>query len=209
MKGLKVKLNDRIEILWNKKIYKSTIQDISHEEITINIPVAERGYLPASVGKVLNIVHFQENGDIYQYSEAVKGRINDGKLLYLTINYPKKVKKLQRRDYVRVKYNQIIKYVSGKGCKDMKLAKKGFLMDLSGGGMKIKVKEQIEFGEKITTIISYGIHELEITGSVVRSEIDVHGERVYGIAFDEISTAMRENIIKIIFDIMRKQRELL
>ncbi|WP_426349153.1 flagellar brake protein [Alloiococcus sp. CFN-8] len=209
MKGLKAKLNDRIEIMWNKKIYKSTVQDINHGELTINIPVAELGYLPAAVGEVLNIIHFQEDGEVYQYSEAIKARKNEGKLAYLIINYPNRAQKVQRRDYVRVKYNQIIKYTKGKDTKDIKLINKGFLIDLSGGGMKVKIKEQIKSGEKITTIINYGSHELKITGSVVRSEIDAHGERVYGITFDEISSFTRESIIKIVFDIMRKQRELL
>ena len=209
MKGLKVKLNDRIEIIFNKRKYKSTVQDINHEEITINIPITEMGYLPASVGEVLNIIHFQEDGEIYQYSEAVKRRTNEGKLGYLTINFPNNIEKLQRRDNVRVNYNQIIKYSKGKDNQDIKIFKKGFLIDISGGGMKIKVKEHIRIGEEITAIISYGIQEMQITGSVVRSESNIHGERIYGIAFDEITSAKREDIIKIVFDIMRKQRELL
>ena len=209
MKGLKANLNDRIEIIWGKKIYKSTVQDVSNDSITINIPASAMGYLPAKVGELLNIMHYQKDGEVYQYSEQVQGRTNDGRLSYIVYNFPEKVKKLQRRDYVRVQHNQIIKYVKENAEQDIKVCKKGFLMDLSGGGMKIKVKENIRYGDKITTIISYGNYKLQITGSVVRSETDDQGEKVYGIAFDEINNAERDKIIKIVFNIMRKQREIL
>ena len=81
-------------------------------------------------------------------------------------------------------------------------------MDLSGGGMRIKVKEKLSFNDSIISNLNYENEKVVIKGRVVRIEKTEDKRYIYGIDFKDIDNSTREKIIRIVFKIMRKQREL-
>ena len=85
----------------------------------------------------------------------------------------------------------------------------GLLLDLSGGGLRIKVKEKIRLGEKIILKISCENESYEIIGKIVRCDKSQDGEYIWGIEFKEIDERKRDKIVQKVFSVMRKQRELL
>lgn len=209
MKKFKIQLNNRLEIIWGEKIYKSIVQDVSDNFFSISIPMIEHEYLPIELGTTISIVHYDERGNLFQYESTVIKRVIENNLPQLIMSQPVNIRKIQRRSFVRVSMLQVIEYGKIKFKDVDKLNKKAFLMDLSGGGMRIKVKDELQKGDKIAARIVYENTEYTVKGEVVRIELTTDRQRECGINFNHINENTRENIIKIVFDVMRKQRELL
>ncbi len=209
MKKFKIQLNNRLEIIWGEKIYKSIVQDVSDNFFSISIPMIEHEYLPIEVGTTISIVHYDERGNLFQYESTVIKRVIENNLPQLIMSQPVSIRKIQRRNFVRVSMLQVIEYGKTKFKEVDKLNKKAFLMDLSGGGMRIKVKDELQKGDKIAARIVYENAEYIVKGEVVRIDLTADRQRECGINFNHINENTRENIIKIVFDVMRKQRELL
>lgn len=87
--------------------------------------------------------------------------------------------------------------------------KKGIILDLSGGGMKIKIEEKLSLRDRVTVNIFIAENEkVQIVGEVVRVEKSNTGEYICGLKFKEISERTRDKIIQKVFEQMRKQRGL-
>lgn len=209
MKKFNIQLNNRLEIIWGEKIYKSIVQDVCDNFFNISIPMIEQEYLPIELGTTIRIVHYDERGNLFQYESTVIKRIIENNIPQLIMSQPVNIKKVQRRDFVRVSMLQVIEYGKKKLNNVNMLTKKAFLMDLSGGGMRIKVKDELQKGDKIIARIVYENNEYTVQGEVVRIDLTPDRQRVCGINFNHINEGTRENIIRIVFDVMRKQRELL
>lgn len=215
MKKFSIQLNNRLEIIWGEKIYKSIVQDVSDNFFTISIPMIEQEYLPIELGTTISIVHYDDKGNLFQYQSTVIRRVIEQNLPQLIMSQPVNIKKVQRRNFVRVNLLQVIHYDKIKLINADKLStvdklnKKAILLDLSGGGMRIKVKEELQKGDKIAAKIVYEDNEYTVKGEVVRVNLTADRHRECGIIFSYINEITRENIIKIVFDVMRKQRELL
>ncbi|WP_040211265.1 flagellar brake protein [Clostridium polynesiense] len=209
MKKFKIELNNRLEVIWEDKIYKSTVQNLSEDLFSISIPIVEREYLPIESGSTVEIVHYDGEGNIYQYKSDVVDRIIENKLPQLILNKPLTVKKVQRRNFVRVNMMQLIKYNKINFGSMEELTGKAILIDLSGGGMKIQVKEELQRGDNISALITYENKDYMVNGEIVRIDLTPERQRICGVSFSSLNESTRENIIKIVFDVMRKQRELL
>ncbi|NLL29691.1 MAG: pilus assembly protein PilZ, partial [Clostridiales bacterium] len=145
MDKLKLEINNKIEVIYGEKNYKSVIQDIREEEdeILISIPVLDGEYLTLVTGRVIEQIYYDNNGNVYQFKSKVLGRIKEKNLSLYRFSSPFDVRKIQRRDYVRVNFIKAINYLSSKDIEKEKY-KKALLLDLSGGGMKIKVDEKLD-----------------------------------------------------------------
>ncbi len=215
MKKFSIQLSDRLEIIWGEKIYKSIVQDVFDNFFTISIPMIEQEYLPIELGTTIDIVHYDDKGNLFQYESTVVKRVIEKNLPQLIMSQPVNIKKVQRRNFVRVNMIQVIHYDkiklihADKLSAVKKLNKKAILLDLSGGGMRIKVKEELQKGDKIAAEIVYEDNKYTVKGEVARVNITPDRQRECGINFNHMNESTRENIIKIVFDVMRKQRELL
>jgi len=215
VKKFSIQLSDRLEIIWGEKIYKSIVQDVFDNFFTISIPMIEQEYLPIELGTTIDIVHYDDKGNLFQYESTVVKRVIEKNLPQLIMSQPVNIKKVQRRNFVRVNMIQVIHYDkiklihADKLSAVKKLNKKAILLDLSGGGMRIKVKEELQKGDKIAAEIVYEDNKYTVKGEVARVNITPDRQRECGINFNHMNESTRENIIKIVFDVMRKQRELL
>lgn len=196
-------INSKVEILWNEEYYKSNIQNVDSNSISISIPTKEGQYIPLRKSDKVEVLYYLEN-DIYKFNTVVLDRKIDT-IPIIMLAHPEKVIKVQRRKFVRVPVICDMEcFIMQNNKKQSSL--KAVLVDLSGGGMRIKVSDKLKLGDKITAYIPIEDEQVQIKGEVVRvDKDDISKLNICGINFVEIDERIREKIIKFIFHIMRKQ----
>ena len=215
MSEIKFQVNSRVDIVWQNKNYRSSIQDVSANYIAIASPIRERVYLPLHEGDEIEVVYYEEN-DTYGFTGNVIGRKFDESVQLIILAYPSVIKKVQRRNFVRVNLAHPIQYIKISENSDAREANKlldcskgknGVLLDLSGGGLRVKILEKLGYGDIILTDIKMGEETIRVKGTIVRIENDGNKNDICGICFAEIDARGREKIIQLIFKIMRKQMQ--
>lgn len=217
MKEITFNINSRIEVISDDKAYKSIIQDITETHLSIGIPVRKGEFFIPKVLESIEIIYYYE-GNAYRFNGLIIGRRSENNIPQLLIKKPDKLIKIQRREYVRVNLTQYIKYEKlennkisntilqaiedGKG-------RKAVLIDISGGGCKVKVYEDLKVGDVIMADIPYDDGNIRVKGKIIRVDIDEDKNKVCGVNYLDIENKLREKIIRFIFEIMRKQRKTL
>ena len=216
MENFLLNLNDRVEIKYDEEIYKAIVQDVTEETFSINIPVYNGEYLTLHDNELVEMITYNNKDNyrsIYKFQEKVIARKTEenGIRLYV-IKKPKKAELVQRREHVRAKLIELIKYVKGDYEIDSfkSLEKEnGIILDISEGGVKLKTRHNLKLGEKI--IIGMNFEELEkeiiVKGNVIRVENMNNKEFSYGIQFENIDKKSKEDIMHLVFKIMRRQRK--
>ena len=205
MTKLDLKINGRTEVIYDKVLYKSLIQDINKDELIISIPVADGIYLTIKNGEKIDQYYYDDKGNIYKYTTTVLGRIVENGMPFYKLSLPFNIEKIQRRDYVRVNMINEITYMT----EDSDDIKKGLILDLSGGGARIKIKEKLSKNDIILVNLNLEGSSLSLKGQIVRVDLTETKEYICGVRFTNISESMKEKIIRLVFTVMRKQRELL
>lgn len=217
MKSINFKLNGKLEIYYGEDVYKSSIHDTADDHITISVPIKDGMYVTPNIGDKLEVLYYEDQC-VYKFETSVIERRVENNIPQILLAQPKDAVRIQRRQYVRVAVISYLKYVkidrdTSMAIAEEKLKKnkssKALLLDLSGGGFKMKVYEPLNMGEKILTYIQCEDMNVRVVGQVVRIEKDNDGRLNYGFCFTDMDFKSREEIIKIIFTIMRKQRRTL
>lgn len=213
MTKLELGINRKIDVLWGEDIYKSTIQDIKDEEILITVPVSNGVYLTLEDGEKLEQIFYDNKGNVFGYKSEVLGRITENNIPFYRIGKPFEITRIQRRNYVRVNILQVINYIKEeeleKEIKEEEKYEHALLLDLSGGGMRIKIKEELSYNDIIVANLIHDNEKIIVRGKIVRIEKTEDKKYVCGIDFNDIDNVTREKIIRTVFRIMRKQRELI
>lgn len=205
---LDLKINARTEVIYEKVLYKSTIQDIKKNEIIISIPVGEGIYLTINAGDEIEQYYYDDKGNIFKYTTKILGRLIEKGMPFYRLSLPYNIEKIQRRDFVRVDIVKEITYINAKNINTSEM-KKALIIDLSGGGTKIKVKEKLYKDDIILISFSEEDFNLRIKGKIVRVDMTENKDYICGVKFIDLEEKIREKIIRLVFTIMRKQRELL
>lgn len=202
--GLTFIINGKLEVTWNDGYYKSSIENVDDNSIHISIPIRDGQYIPLRVGEQVEVFYYFNN-DIYKFYSVVTDRKMD-RIPLILIAIPEEVIKVQRRKFVRVPIVCDIEYFK-EGSKATLKPLKAIMIDLSGGGMRIKLSEDVKLGNKIMTHIPLGNEKLILKGEVVRIEKDEEDKRknICGVSFLNLDERKREKLIRFIFQIMRKQ----
>lgn len=215
MEDVKFLVNKRIDIWYEDKIYKSIIQDITDKYIAIGLPVKDGVYITPKHGETFEVMYYDEL-TVYKFDGLITGRITENKVPQLLIAYPKVVKQVQRREFVRVEVLYYVDYLKvDHDTKDYFIddsfeehkCKKGILLDLSGGGFKLKINDKVKLGELVFVEIPMEQEVLRVCGEAVRTDLDDDGKYICGFSFKELENRTREKIIRQIFELMRKQRK--
>ena len=203
VKRFKLEVNNNIEIYDDDKVYKSRIQSVNDEEIYIDIPLHNNEYLILNKGDDIHLIKYGNEGSVYELSCKVIDRKIEGNIRLYRLSEPYDIKKIQRRNYVRVETIRGIKCFR----KDEEF--NALILDLSGGGMKIKSNKKLETDEEIVSFIKTDDGEFMVKGKIIRVEETSFNQYSLGIEFMDIEERTREKIIKLVFSIMRKQMELI
>lgn len=217
MSNSTISINNKCEIIWNKDIYKSNVQDITEEYIALSLPIANGSYASLIKNDIVEVIYNNDN-NIYSFEATVIGRKKEKNIPMILINIPKEeeIKKIQRRRNFRIELFQKMKYLVFSKDKfkqslienipnKMEEASPGTMMDLSGGGMKIVVKNGINLGDYVAVQFSIYGKQMVIVGVCVRCVKLETGEFSCGIEFYEIDGKQRESVISYTFDIMRER----
>ena len=216
MEKLGLIINKNIEIIWEKEAYKSIIQDIGEKYFSISIPSKNGNFIPLRQGDIAEVLYY-DNLNIFQFDSNVVGRKFDG-IPLIMLETPKKYKLVQRRQFFRVvtldgltilNYEKL-KDKNNKRIKTLKPLndkfKKAILLDLSGGGMRVKLEDPMVVGDILHLFMDIQKEEIEIYSKVVRIISSEYNSFTYGICFLDLTEKEREKIIKYSFDITRRQR---
>lgn len=211
MKNLNVFISKNISVLINEDVYKSNIQDITKDYMAISVPVKDGLYNPLLENETMEITYI-DNGSAFKFNAKVLGRkIENIPMILVTIPEEKDIIKIQRREYVRIPLSKSIKYkkvnedIRKQNFIDDKYFKDAMLIDLSGGGMKVKIQESVKLNDEIISIIKLKDREVVVTGKVVRRYKE-KDNNVCGIKFINLHKKVTEDIIAYVFEVMRKRR---
>lgn len=195
----KLKLNMIIEIEDDDKKYLCRVQDLGGNTISIDIPVCGHEYLFLNKEDEFEITYLVENECYYRGICKIIKRYKNNMYMYLATR-PKKIRKIQRRNFVRANTLDNIKYreVSKEEWKT------GVMLDLSGGGMRACLKEELREGDKIKIELGEDTEKLKLDGEIIRIE---DAEKVYGVEFKDVDERKRDKIVKKVFTIMLKERK--
>ncbi|MCB2359337.1 flagellar brake protein [Clostridium estertheticum] len=204
------KLNKKLEILVDEKYFNSNVQDVTEDYIAISIPTNSGEYLPLSNGSIIDVIYYEEE-NIYKFSSSIIGRKFEN-IPILLLAKPEEIKKIQRRRYVRVPLIKTAKYINLKNEPKVNLSTiddskylKAVLVDLSGGGMRVKVSEEIKDNDFLLVALTVNEEEVLIVGQTKRIMKDDDSRFICGLSFEFLDNATQEQLIRYIFQLMRNQ----
>ncbi|MBU3159022.1 flagellar brake domain-containing protein [Clostridium frigoris] len=204
------KLNKKLEILVDEKYFNSNVQDVTDDYIAISIPTNAGEYLPLSKGAIIDVIYYEEE-NIYKFASSIIGRKFEN-IPILLLAKPVEIKKIQRRKYVRVPLIKAAKYINFKNepkvnhsTIDNSKYLKTVVVDLSGGGMKVKVSEEVSPNDFLLVSLTVNEEEILIVGKTKRITKEDDGRFICGLSFESLDNATREQLIRYIFQLMRNQ----
>ena len=185
MNNLKLAVNSRIEVLKNENIYKALIIDTEEDNIKINIPVYKDEDLMLSRDDTIKINSYSEEGKCYSYNCDVLSQGKDNNVIYYRLSMPYNVKNIQRRDFFRVSLLGDIEYINTINMTEEEISKMpysiGSMIDLSGSGLKVKVKEDLKKGDHVLIKLKLTNTCIIVKSEIVRVESTEDNQRLYGI----------------------------
>ncbi|MFW6386432.1 MAG: flagellar brake protein [Bacillota bacterium] len=206
-------VNDKIELKIEKGSYRGTypskIQGIDEEETLEIMPPYKNGeLLPVRKDTEIKVL-FTRDDAAYKFASRVEDRIIR-QIPLLVITYPRDVVRVQRRDYFRLEVQRDVRYrrldVSGE---EKKKFKNGVTSDISAGGVKLVVDQQLPRGTELELYINIKpVKDTPLKGRVVQSYTMFDGEKkAVGIQFIDIASNVRDRIIGWMFDYQRELRQ--
>ena len=210
MVNLDLKVNSRIEVVADEKSYKALIIDIEDDNIKINIPVRNDEYLMIYKDDKIEINSYLDDGKCFNYYCNVISKGKDNNVIYYKLTLPYDVRRIQRRNFFRVNLLEEVTYknITNKTEKEIEELpyKSGIMIDLSGGGLKVRTKEKLKGNDIIVMRIKMTGIEVKLKGQIVRIETSIDNNFLYGVKFLDITEMESDKIIRELFEIMRKQR---
>ena len=204
------KVNKKLEILVDERYFNSNIQDVTEDYIAISVPMSTGQYIPLPNGTIIDVIYYEDE-NLYKFQSSVIGRKFENIPIILIAN-PKDVKKIQRRKYVRIPLITTVKYKNIKNQPKTSPTSinsseylKAILVDLSGGGMKVKVSEKVNNNDFLLISLTINKEDIFIVGQLMRITKEDDGKFSCALSFESLDDFTREKIIKYIFQLMREQ----
>lgn len=217
MPSLPIKVNDICEIVVEKEVFKSNIQDITEEYIAISLPVANGSYASLTRNDNIEVIFYYEQ-NVYAFFAKVIGRKKENNIRMIMLSIPDEndIRKIQRRKNFRIELFQEVKYkviqesslnqlFIDNAIKHLDEFFKAIMMDLSGGGARILIEEKISEGQCALIYLPLKDKEIIVSAICIRCIKNNTGNYLCGFKFKDISSRQREDIISYTFDIMRER----
>lgn len=208
-----LEVNKKIEIEVKEGVYrgtfKSRIEGVEDREITITVPIKKGEYMPLRVGTRVSLMVYDETA-ICVFQCRVTGR-KKGNIPLLVLELPDTFKRIQRRNFYRLKINLPLLYrpltIDDEEEEEFF---KGDMVDISGGGLQMRFTSEEDI-YPISARLEFKIDfpdlgELWLKGMVV-SRFKRKGVIHIGVKFYNITTKVQDDIVGWIFKKMRSMRK--
>lgn len=180
----------------------------------IYAPIHEGNIYPLHIGWTM-VIYFLQKENLYSFSAKLLDRKIKDQIALLSIELTTSIERIQRRQFFRFECNLPIKYRVIESTDDAGSEypefMSAFTVDISGGGVCIKLKEHISLNKLIECELELEENnKIVFMGEVVRSskrEEDMIFNYDVGISFKDISNRDKDNIVKYIFCKQRKLRK--
>ena len=212
MAEMKFKINNKLEIISDEQYYLCDVQDAKDGHLAISIPIKESEYLPLRINQRIEVLYY-DGSNIYKFSSIVVNRTKSNiPLIWIDIPEEDKIKKIQRRKFVRIPV--LIDVRCAVINRDTKLSRdtlaglkflNGTLLDLSGGGVKLKTQLEVKRDDILAIILPVEEGIILVKGEIKRIVIDELGDKICGVNFFDLKMMDQDKIIKLVFSIMREQ----
>lgn len=195
----------------NMKNYATQVEDIIGDIIILGAPLEKGRIVSVAEGTEIK-VGFVESETVFCFKARVL-RLIRKKLPLLLVKKEGQVKKIQRRDFYRLRTLIPIKYkLIGNDASD-NMAEDifdGIVKDISGGGILMLTEKKLKENDVILIQLKlrdYGKHQIK--GRVVRiNTMNSTADKIeVGIMFEELDDKTRDNIIAFIFKEQRLLRK--
>ncbi|MFZ5644619.1 MAG: flagellar brake protein [Bacillota bacterium] len=208
------KLNQKIYVYKpeKKEQYVSAIERIEeNKEITIALPISQSSSLVVRAGEIISVRLISESS-CFEFSTPVKAIKIENVPLYV-LHYPESIKRVQLRKHVRVNTLLDINYSRIPQPGELPEFKKAVAVDISAGGMKVSISEDIKENEALLVNFELPVknssYNFELRTIVTRSFAIEAGKKTLfqlGLSFVSITEAQRDNIYNYIFTKMAELR---
>lgn len=144
---IKLKIREQVELQishnGSRRMFLARIQDFNENELVIDRPIIDRVYLTVETGQLVDIV-FNRPDASYRYEATIVDKRKSGPMSVIVFDYPKVLKRIQRRSHFRLPVEIPIGFriVAGESGKRKSPFKFGKIINLSGGGVKFKVSQK-------------------------------------------------------------------
>jgi c-di-GMP-binding flagellar brake protein YcgR len=210
VQDFRVKINDRVEVIKDEKAYKTLIVDIQDDFLKINLPVNDGNYLMLHSNEKIEMNSYLDDGRCYKFYTTVISRGKENNIIYYKMSLPFDIEKIQRRNFFRVDLTNIVEYkkitlVEEEDFESIPY-KKGIMVDLSAGGLKLKIRDNIKNDDLLLVKMKLNETEMNLKCDIVRIQNTEDKEKLCGLRFRDIIPAQSELIVSELFKIMRRQR---
>ena len=209
MKELEINQKLEIEVLSGsyQGNYLSKVADFLDDGIIITGLYREGSPLPISLNQPI-IVYYTSERAAYKFKSKILKRTNKP-IPLLLIERADSVTRIQRRDYFRLEVTGTVDLYKMQVDKNYpKKVAEARMLDISGGGIKIKLNKEFDKGEELLVSLKNILKPKEfIKSKIVRVQKENNELYKYGVHFVEIEEEQREEIIQWIFTYQRKSRK--
>ncbi|CAA7602950.1 Flagellar protein YcgR [Acididesulfobacillus acetoxydans] len=185
--------------------YRTRIDEVGNRLVSVGAPYRDREIVPVREGSEVEIA-FADEFSAYSFDAKVIQRIALP-VPVLVLDVPEEIRRVQRRSFVRLPafYPMAYRSVIQDGLSEQRL---GGMLDLSGGGVRFRAKEEIEERALLYLYLQLPTGEIQTPAYVSRVEKDEDGKSyTVSARFDEIPERERDRIIRCIFDLQRTMRK--
>jgi len=102
MKGLDLQVNSHINVTYDKQVFKSVIQSIDEEKLTIGLLMKEGNFFIPPIGSEIEI-NYISNLRVNSFKTIIREYIKDN-INLIVVDKPKVIERYQRRRFVRVNF---------------------------------------------------------------------------------------------------------
>lgn len=185
--------------------YRTHVDEVGTTRLSVYAPHQQGMIIPLSDHTLVEVTFWDEVAS-YSFFTSVLQRITVPITVFV-LKIPESIKRVQRRNYVRVPSFYPITYqvVEKIGLGDVK---KGNMLDLSGGGMRFQSREKLDNGTILYAYLELPSGTLGTPGRVCRVE-PIEDTKYFSVSVDfyQISERDRDRIIRCVFDIQRDLRK--
>lgn len=216
MKKSRLRINQKIEVRKDPDltVFKSSIQELDEETLSITIPVRKGQRLMLQPGDQVR-VQFAIDDASYSFETTMLARKKSDHVAFFVLARPSVMARVQRRESVRfpITLNVTFSLLRREGEKSPdREGNRGQTVDISAGGMQVASSVSPWAGDKVQVALQLGdecLPEINQQGEVAWAYYDDWLKTArFGVRFTDISEEERERIVAYIFRCMRRRPQM-